>query len=214
MHWLGASYRYRKVSNYGTGAIRRFVSVGAPFRGSEWADLLSKVDYDTLMLAAVALGNRHGMALLSDLGSRTLAARTMSAKGKGVPKVNWFPMAGIAWPDKTIPDLLGAGEIVQLVETCIPTLLVQYGTGEAIAGAYGFTQQNSDWIVLETSALNLKWWARLPAWFAPVPNTTHDDETSSPTVGEALMRSLDFFEDPQPDNPAVRPGYMYFLPSL
>ena len=199
LSWPGAIYPYKTPGNFGLGGIRRFVSVGGPFYGSAWADYIAATfTYNPqVVLAATAAGMTGDQCILYDLGmSSTATAALIAAR----PNISWCPIVGTA----------NAKPITALVTSSGWVAWAAGGAGASVAGWLGFTNTNSDWIVLASSQIAVATGGSRPAGFVqrPVTNDTHDDETSDPTVWLYLEQGLNVYNSPF--SGGYGPGYAWF----
>ena len=224
--WGGASPAnlYHTNDNFGVGYIRRFISIGSPFKGSAWGDAVAGIPYSRLLVIQNLRWVRGKMTgtlcLLSDLGASGTAASILGSLPIGMPKISWFPLVGIAWPNKHAIDLITSDDLlVWLADAVVNHLFVfQIQSVEELANDLGFTQKNSDYIVLASSQVDC-----LEGFVPPPPigfssdklhDTTHDEETSNTIAALDVMEALDLWVNPNPTDPNYRAGYLHFNPNL
>ena len=190
---------YKTASTFGLGGIRRFVSIGSPFRGSLWSDFIVLNFSYPIVSAGAGLVMTGDETLIADLGE--LSSFTgLTAPTR--PQISWFPIVGIAQPKPF--DALGGGTLGQLILKLI--ILPEYW-----AGQLGFNSGNSDWVVQWPSQVDSPHPGTLPGTNAMIGNDTHNDETSDVGVWQEVMKSIDLY---QGGAGGYGPGYTLFNSNL
>jgi len=196
-----AATTYLRADNFGCGDIHRFVSVGAPFRGSPFGDVASSVlGWDGLVLIVANTAGLGGDATsfndLGELGRGTFVLQTAH------PTISWYPIVGIGSsavgvdiPGRTQEEMVHEGPAFIL--SCI----------SATPADLGLLPGDSDFVVPHISQVDRGSGPFPPAGLTNTvaTNITHTEEASNVQVSNYLLRALDLMystSDP--------PGYPYF----
>jgi pimeloyl-ACP methyl ester carboxylesterase len=162
---------YLRSDNFGAGDIRRFVSIGAPFRGAPSADAVSgvgPVGVAALMGAANALNTAEGKTLQTgngraydDLGEQSRATEILR---NNLPSISWYPIIGRGAPLLTTGDLENRG---------LYWLSWYIGVDPA---SLGLLPENSDFVVEDVSQIakgNITIFPLPGVSYGEIPNVTH-----------------------------------------
>ncbi len=174
---------FRRANNFNVGDIRRFVSVGDPFRGSIFAATArGELSYSAITIALIPLwlkGLHKDGTAIDDLSITSRATLLLATK---TPVVSWLPIVGIAHPK---PE-------TSLVPYGWDVLLSMIG---ATPSGMGLDNTTSDWVVINLSAVD-----RGAGPFPPIGrlckvayNTVHTEEPTDPT-GSILAILLQAFD--------------------
>lgn len=172
---------YRRAANYGAGDFRRLITIGAPFRGSQFGDYVASQLGPSGVQVIVAnhwFGTTGDGNAVADLGTSSVATNLLRLKH---PVVSWYPIVGKAAPGENADYLAG---------DTYGAWLDYLGISPSVLG---LTPSNSDEIVETSSQID----ANVGAMYDTITSIVHTQELSSVNTGSLCIKALDLlYDDP------------------